>query len=125
MTIIEAINKTDALKSNTYTQDEKVAWLNNLEWRIKQEVIDTHEGGEDVIFTGYDGDINVTTTELIAKAPHDEVYLRWMQAQIDYYNGEINKYNLSITMFNAAYEGFCNYYNRTHMPSAAGNRFLF
>lgn len=124
MTIIEAINKTDALKSNTYTQDEKMAWLNNLEWRIKQEVIDTHEGGEDVTFTGYDGDTDVTT-KLIAEAPHDEVYLRWLQAQIDYYNGEIDKYNLSITMFNTAYDGFCNYYNRTHMPLAAGKRFLF
>lgn len=124
MTIIEAINKTDALKSNTYTQDEKIAWLNNLEWRIKQEVIDTHEGGENVTFTGYDGDTDVTT-KLIAEAPHDEVYLRWLQAQIDYYNGEINKYNLSITMFNTAYDGFRNYYNRTHMPLAAGKRFLF
>lgn len=124
MTIIEAINKTDALKSNTYTQDEKIAWLNNLEWRIKQEVIDTHEGGKNVTFTGYDGDSDVTT-KLIAEAPHDEVYLLWLQAQIDYYNGEIKKYNLSITMFNTAYDGFCNYYNRTHMPLATGKRFLF
>lgn len=124
MTIIEAINKTDALKSNAYTQDEKVAWLNNLEWRIKQEIIDTHAGGEDVIFTGYDSDSSMTT-ELIAKAPHDEVYLHWLQAQIDYHNGEIDKYNGAITMFNTAYEAYDKYYNRTHMPIAAGKRFVF
>ena len=39
-----------------------------------------------------------------------------MEAQVDYYNGEYEKYNNSMDMFNTAYNGYKNYYNRTHMP---------
>ena len=115
MTIIEAISRVDALKHNTYTQTDKVQWLSRLDWMVKKHIIDTHEGAEEVSFTGYDDSTDLQT-ELLVPAPYDEVYLRWMEAQIDYHNGEYGKYNNSIEMFNTAYEGFQNYYNRTHMP---------
>lgn len=124
MTIIQAINYTDDLKSNTYAQDDKVGWLSRLDSIIKTQIIDTHEGGEDVTFTGYDGDTDLHT-ELLVPAPYDEIYLRWLEAQIDYHNGEIDKYNVAITMYNTAYEGYEKYYNRTHLPLAAGSRFIF
>ena len=115
MTIIEAITRVDALKHNTYTQSDKVQWLSRMDWMVKRHIIDTHEGAEEVAFTGYDDSTDINT-ELLVPAPYDEVYLRWMEAQIDYHNGEYGKYNNSIEMFNTAYEGFQNYYNRTHMP---------
>ena len=55
-------------------------------------------------------------TELLVPAPFDEVYLRWLEAQIDYANGEYDKYNNAILMYQTAYDGYANYYNRTHMP---------
>ena len=115
MKIIEAINRIDALKHNTYTQDDKVRWLSTLDSMVKNHIIDTHEGAEQVSFTGYD-DLTDLQTELLAPAPYDEMYLRWMEAQIDYHNGEYGKYNNSIDMFMDSYEGYQNYYNRTHMP---------
>lgn len=115
MTIIEAINRLDALKFNTYSQSEKVEWLSSLDRRIRKEIIDTHEGDSDTEFSGYDDDTPVST-ELLVPAPYDEVYLRWMEAQIDYHNGEFGRYNNSVTMFNNAYSAFERSYNRTHMP---------
>ena len=115
MTIIEAISKIDDLKHNTYSVPDKIGWLSRLDWMVKKHIIDTHEGAEKVTFTGYDGETDVQT-ELLVPAPYDEVYLRWVEAQIDYHNGEYGKYNNSIDMFNTAYQGFQNYYNRTHMP---------
>ena len=120
MKIIEAINKIDSLKHNTYEQSDKVAWLSELDSIVKAEVIDTHEG--EAIFTGYD-DSTDPQTELLIPAPYDKAYLLWMEAQIDYYNGEYDKYNNAIEMFNTAYEGFKNYYNRTNMPK--GKKFKF
>lgn len=114
MTIIEAINKLDSLKHNTYTQTDKVDWLSRLDAMVKKFIIDTHEGDE-VTFTGYD-DSTDTSTELLIPAPFDEVYLRWMEAQIDYHNGEYEKYNNSIDMFNTAYSEYQNWYNRNHKP---------
>ena len=122
MKIIEAINQIDSLKHNTYTEADKVAWLSRLDAMVKKHIIDTHEGDEGVIFTGYD-DLTDLQTELLVPAPYDEVYLRWMEAQIDYHNGEYERYNNAIDMFNTAYEGYQNYYNRTHMPK--GKKFKF
>ena len=114
MTIIEAINKIDSLKPNSYHQDEKVAWLSKLDGIIKEKVIDTHEGGEDIVFNGYNEDTN-TATELLVPYPYDDMYVRWLEAQVDYANGEVGKYNNSMTMYNAAYTEYANYYNRQHM----------
>ncbi len=122
MTIIEAISRIDSLKHNTYTQSDKVTWLSRLDAMVKQHIIDTHEGDE-VTFTGYDDSTDLQT-ELLIPAPYDEVYLRWMEAQIDYYNGEYEKYNNAIEMFNTDYVGYQNYYNRTHMPVGKSNKYF-
>ena len=124
MTIIEAISRADRLKPNTYSQQDKVGWLSTLDGIVKKEIIDTHEGGEDVAFTGYNDDTTLTT-ELFIPAPYDEVYVRYLEMQIDYANGEYGKYNNSRTMFNDAYSAFEKYYNRENMPLKRGKRFLF
>ena len=122
MKIIEAINRIDSLKHNTYTQNEKVAWLSRLDSMVKRLIIDTHEDGEGITFTGYD-DTTDLQTELLVPAPFDEMYLRWLEAQIDYTNGEYDKYNNSILMYQAAYDGYANYYNRNHMPKGKKIKF--
>ncbi len=123
MTILEAINRIDGLKHNTYTQNEKVAWLSRLDSMVKRLIIDTHEGGEDITYTGYN-DSTPVNTELLVPAPFDEMYLRWLEAQIDYTNGEYDKYNNSILMYQTAYEGYANYYNRNHMPKGGKMKFF-
>ena len=122
MKIIEAINGIDTLNHNTYSETEKVKWLSRVDWMVKKHVIDTHEGAEDVTFTGYD-DLTDLNTELLVPAPHDELYLRWMEAQIHYHNGEYGKYNNAVEMFNTAFEDYKKYYNRTHMPK--GKQFKY
>lgn len=120
MTLIEAISKIDNLKHNTYTHEDKVSWLSRVDHMVKQEILDTHEGGGGAWFFGYDTQSDVET-ELLVPAPYDELYLRWLEAQIDYCNGEYDRYNNAMEMFNTAYQGYANYYNRTHMPK--GTRF--
>lgn len=120
--IIEAINRIDSLKPNGYSQLEKILWLSQLDAKVKSEIIDCHEGWEDVEFSGYDENTD-TETELLIKSPHDDIYLYWLEAKIDYTNGEFSKYNNSISMYNAVISDYTKYYNRTHMPLKAGYRF--
>lgn len=124
MTILEAINRVDNLKFNSYDNSEKVAWLSRLDNSIKSTIIDTHEGGEGIVFTGYDDRTDMDTV-LLVPAPFDEVYLRWLEAQIDYHNGEFDKFNASIIMYNTAFDAYANYYKRNHMPRNRGVRFIF
>lgn len=115
MTIMGAINHIDAVKPNGYTQDDKIRWLSILDGTVKTEIIDTHEGGESVTFRAYDAHTPLTEA-LLVPHPYDDVYIKWLEAQIDYASGEYDKYNNSITMYNAAYAAFEKHYHRTHKP---------
>ena len=122
MTIMDALYRIDEVKPNSYSQAEKMKWLSTLDGVIKSEIIDTHEGGEGVVFNGYDESSDLATT-LLVPAPYDDIYLRWLETQIDYANGEYGKYNNSMSMYNTAYTAYANHYNRTHMP--IGKKFKF
>jgi hypothetical protein len=115
MTLMEAMHRADALKPNTYSNPEKIRWLSILDGIIKEKIIDTHEGGENVVFNGYQED-SPLTTELLVPAPYDDIYVHWLAMQIDLTNGEYARYNNSAMVYNEAYQDFANYYNRTHMP---------
>ena len=115
MKIIEAIQAVDTWKPNTYSELEKIQWLSKLDSTIKTEIIDTHEGADDITFNGYDENTSLET-ELLVKAPYDDIYVSWLESRIDYANGEYAKYNNSTTVFNTAYTSFERYYNKSHMP---------
>lgn len=55
------------------------------------------------------------------------VYSHYLQAKIASENSEIAKYNQQKTLFDSAYQEFCDYYNRTYMPKGprSGNRVKF
>lgn len=115
MTISEAINKIDSLKPNGYSQTDKISWLSLADGMIKNNIIDTHEGGEDVTFNGYNDDTPLDT-ELIVKAPYDELYISFLASKMDFFNGEFVRYNNNIVRFNDTMTAYGNHYNRTHMP---------
>lgn len=114
MTIMGAINHLDAIKPNSYRQTEKIKWLSTLDGIVKAEIIDTHEGAEGITFEGYNE--NSLMQELLVPHPYDDMYIKWLEAQIDYANGEYNKYNNSVTAYNAVFDAYKKYYNRTHKP---------
>lgn len=123
MTIQEAIERTDELKFNTYSTAEKILWLSRLDWDIARNILDTHQGREGFGFFGYDQDTDPETV-LLAPQPYDQMYLRYLESQIDYHNGENARYNVSSMLFNNQYEAYANYYKRTHLPVSHG-RFRF
>lgn len=125
MTILEAITRTDNLKFNTFTQDDKITWLSKLDGMVYNHIIMTHDGADEAKeFTGYNADTD-TSTELLVPAPYEDIYINWLDAQIDLNNGEIDKYNVSIQRFAEEYATFENFYNRIHKPIQHGKRFLF
>lgn len=106
MTIMEALHRIDTIKPNSYNQSEKIKWLSTLDGLIITEII-----GENVAFNGYSDDTDLTT-ELKVPAPYDEIYLFWLEAKINYWNGEYGKYNNSVAMYNEAYSTYAKHYTR-------------
>ena len=120
MTIMEAISTIDSLKPNGFQMEEKVKWLSEIDGIIKKNIVDKHEGGENINYSGYDMNTNLSETKLIAEAPYDVLYVHWLESKIDYYNGEYRRYNNSSVAFNEAYNAYARFYNRTNMPIQAG-----
>lgn len=129
MTINDAITRIDALKPNSYTSAEKVAWLSELDHMVRNLIIDVHEDAPEEPFTGYvlAGDTPAQdatlATDLIVDEPFDEIYLSWLESKIDYYNRETISYNNTITRFNDTFSAYSNWYNRNHMP--LGRRIVY
>ena len=117
MTIHDAIAEVDSLKPNMFGEKDKIRWLSRLDARIYEEIILTHrynEGEEEVSFAGYGEDDG--EKELLVGQPHDELYLHWLEAQIDYHNMEYDSFNNSNAVFDAVFSSFRNAYNQSHMP---------
>lgn len=123
MTILDAIRQVDGLIHNTYTQEEKVQWLSYVDATVKEQLIDTHEDPPEVIFESYDAYTPMDTVLLVPE-PYADLYPRWLEAQIHYYNAEYGKYNQAIAMYNAALKAYTSHYNRTHMPKGQQYRYF-
>lgn len=139
MTIYEALAKVDALQPNQYDFDTKMSWLSQVDGEIFKDIILTHRNppcrvmcrtecdpdmpGNLILKPYSDGD-----EVLIVGSPYaDSLYIYWLQAQIAMQNSEIAKYSQFATQYNAAYQSFANYYNRSHHPIQPrhGNRIKF
>lgn len=114
MTLIEAISRADYQKPNNLTMKAKIDMISRLDSKIKSDIIDTHENADSVEFAPYDEDN--TAIELLAKFPYDDIYEKYLSAQIDLANNEFERYNISSTVYNTAYNEFERAYNRAHTP---------
>ena len=115
MKLAQAIAGIDKLKSNPYDRAEKLLWLSTLDGMVKTRILDAYEGGREQEFSSYTEE-TPDETQLLIPAPYDQIYLWYLAAQMDYYNGEITRYNNAIALFESGYEAFARYYHRTHRP---------
>ena len=115
MTISAAIAACDRMRPNTFAYGEKEAWLRELEARIREEIVRTHEGAEAFLA----GRAQEGEDALLAPSPHESLYLFYLLARIDLMNGETARYNESAALFNAQYDALSAAYNRAHRPRGA------
>ena len=94
--------------------------LHCLPSRLVGECFDDAGG---IAFTGYNEETPLDT-ELIVPAPYDNIYVLWLQSQIDYANEESAKFNNSSSAYNHAYSEFQKYYNRTHIPCSQPRKYF-
>lgn len=118
MTIGEAIRQLDAIKPNAVDRAAKVRWLAEVDWAVYRELVRTHEGGEDLVFEGYDpdGDSGADDKLLLAVPPYDRMYVQYLACQIDLQNQEYDLYQNDAALYNQSYDDYAKYYNRQIMP---------
>lgn len=120
MTIAEVLAYVDEVKPNTYDENIKIGWLSEVDGKVFNDVILTHEreAAEDeelmTEFTAYTEDNEYQ--ELLIPDTYADVYKHYLFAMIDYSNGESDRYTNSMIMYNSRYQEYTYWYNRTHKP---------
>lgn len=111
MTAMDAIRISDEMRPNAFDERMKIAWLKELDGRVKAEILDVHEGfDENIAFTD-DGN-----RELLVPEPYGEIYVYYLFMKEDFMNGETERFNNDAIMHNTAWLNYANHVNRTHMP---------
>lgn len=108
-TIEEIISRTDAVRDNPFSNEQKISWLALLDGIIYRELI-SKTADCDVT---YAPQVSVHDTLLVEK-PFDEIYVLWLFAQMDLYRGEQTKYNADITAFQDYYDNYSSAYANSH-----------
>lgn len=111
-TIKQIIDFVDDIKPNAFTEEQKTTWLSNLEGRIILEIL--LQSTQDVIEYKWPEDQD---HQVLVSPPYDTMYNHYLEAQIDYYNGEYNKYQNSMMMFNASWGEFARWFGRMYDPA--------
>lgn len=116
MTAGELIAQVDTLRPNHYTVEEKLGWLRRIDGQILRELEETHvQNGESAAFP----EDYTEETELRVGFPYDsELYTAYLFCQIDLHNGEIGKYNQSMTLLSAAWRQLADSVNRGRLPES-------
>lgn len=115
MTLNDAITTISNLKPHQYTDEQIAQWLSTLDASIYNEFLKWHHGTREVFYGPYYVDTDGESA-LMVPAPYDDLYIKYLQAQIDYWNGDMARYNNSMMMYNAALQEYVNAVNRENMP---------
>ena len=118
MTAAQIIQRFNDDRKNTFADDRKLAWLEDIERQIVDETILTHELPEalkDVDWSTYFDTFGMDT-EMLVPPPWDELYIHFLDRKIAWSQREKVTMNMATTEFNDALISYNGWYNRTHMP---------
>ena len=72
--------------------------------------VSSGNAGEELVFTDM-------SDELIVDPPHDKLYAYYLEAMIDFHNGEADRYANTMQLFNDAWDDFVGYICYTYAPA--------
>lgn len=133
MTPNKAIEIIDRLIPNTYEDEDKLRWIDELDGMVKRLVFQwdekylkeleaQHESGQ-LTDEQYQEMLDKTKpysypedmdTELLIPHPFEDVYTLFLEAKIDYYNREYGNYNNSVLRFETMFDEYKKAYIREH-----------
>ena len=119
---MDIIERLDLLEPNDYSPEQKLRWLHSLDGKIYREVIQTHED----VWSPFPEPYESGAEELLVGRPYGEdLYYYYLQAMVAAENGETQRYNKRMTLFNSVWQSWVNWYNRSHRPRRRGEGFRF
>lgn len=123
MKVSEILSHVDGVEPNQFDAVTKIAWLKDLDSRVFEDLVLTHEHGE----LEWKAPEKLDDELLIPEPYALDCYEPYLRAKMAGSNMEAVRYNQHMVMYNTAYQVFANWYNRRYMPlsSKGGNRYKF
>ena len=87
--------------------------LNTIEGRIYTDILEQASDFEGKFLPFEEGE---EERELMVPVPFTDVYLYYLAAMIDFYNGDSGRYNDTMVLYNQAWEDYAAYYRERHKP---------
>lgn len=113
MKVREAVEMANIMKPNAFDDALKVFWLSQLEGKIAADIFELAQ--EDLIQARYTPED--METEMLVQYPHDDIYVQWLAAKIDEANGEYNKYENQMAIYNSYYANFSRWFQQNYEPA--------
>ncbi len=110
MTIADAILEIGRIKPHQFADETLIRWLSDLDGRVAQDILRGSEAEPAAGVLPYKTADRLTV--LLIPFPHEDVYIKWLMAQIDYANADFERYNNSMTMFQSQYQAFADAFTR-------------
>lgn len=111
-TLKSVIEYVDEIKPNAFSNEAKTQWVNECEGLVQTEVLLLADA--ELISYSYDTDKD---KELLVKHPHVKIYWAYLTAMIDFANGEYNKYQNTMQMFNAFFGEYMRWFALWYHPA--------
>ena len=115
MTVLEAIHEFDSLKPNSFSQEQKIRWLDRLDSFILTSVFRCYPSRKNTHFTPGDPE-----RILLMEGPGEEAYLHWLESKVHYFNEETERYNSAVRMFRSLFEDYQRQLNQEEIPENPG-----
>lgn len=114
MQLARLIAMVDDTKPNQYGNDVKVQWINEIENKCIEQVINRAEGFNlGYVKHNYDED---EETELLIPDSFLDVYINYIYAKIDFNNAEYDRYNNDVALYQASFDDYAAWFRRNNMP---------
>lgn len=112
MTVAQVIRMVDDIKPNAFSDETKTQWLSECEGLVQTEILLLAVG--DCRSYTFERDAD---TVLLAKPPHDKLYWAYLSAMIDFGNGEYERYQNTMQLFNSHYGEYMRWYALHYRPA--------
>ena len=109
MTIKDLIDYVGEIRPNSYGNQTKMVWINEIEGAVQTEIMGIYPAD----LMSYDANTDLDT-ELLVKAPHAKLYAWYVVAMMDLVSMGDAAYENSYRIFNKFWDEYARWYLRTH-----------
>ncbi len=111
--IEQILEQVDESKPNDISEKQKLRWIAELDGKIALDVMLMAPQEAQQFHYHYPEGMGY---EPLVSFPHDGIYAAWLAAKIDFANGEFERYENSMAMYNAEYSNFVSWFLNNYDP---------